>query len=189
MPNTEIIYGTNCRLPELPPHKQILNWNKPKEEQMWVREELPEFFDKVQYTKAGDLILTEEQEEFAIRELQRCKKGLWIYINGNPYYITKKYYFYLQWWTLEDGSRPEYRDTDRRYFTFWSIGKMCRGVSELSEVKSAVRVRLPKQHQTLSTRQYFLKILTAVLYLSLTRMGVLLLRRWSPMGTDSFQLS
>ena len=130
MPNTEIIYGTNCRLPELPPHKQILNWNKPKEEQMWVREELPEFFEKVQYTKAGDLILTEEQEEFAIRELQRCKRGLWIYINGNPYYITKKYYFYLQWWTLEDGSRPEYRDTDRRYFTFlehwenvpWSLG-------------------------------------------------------------------
>lgn len=97
---------------------------------MWVREELPEFFDKVQYTKSGDLILTEEQEEFAIRELQRCKRGVWVYIYGKPYFITKKYYFYLQWWTLEDGSRPEYRDCDRRYFTFlehwentpWALG-------------------------------------------------------------------
>ncbi len=130
MANTEIIYGTTCRLPELPPQEEILNWDKPKEEQMWVREELPDFFEKVQYTKAGDLILTEEQEDYAIRELERCKKGLWVYIQGKPYYITKKYYFYLQWWTLEDGSKPEYRDTDRRYFTFlehwestpWSLG-------------------------------------------------------------------
>lgn len=136
MANTEIIYGTTCRLPELPPHEEILNWDKPKEEQMWVREELPEFFEKVQYTKSGDLILTEEQEEFAIRELQRCKKGLWIYINGNPYYITKKYYFYLQWWTLEDGGRPEYRDTDRRYFTFlehWENIPSCSGILRLKK--------------------------------------------------------
>jgi len=130
MANQELIYGTHCRIPDVPPHKQILNWDKPKEEQMWVREELPEFFDKVQYTKSGDLILTEEQEEFAIRELQRCKRGIWVYIYGKPYFITKKYYFYLQWWTLEDGSRPEYRDCDRRYFTFlehwentpWALG-------------------------------------------------------------------
>jgi hypothetical protein len=115
---TELIYGTTCRLPELPPQEEILNWDKPKEEQMWVREELPEFFDKVQYTKAGDLILTEEQEEYAVRELNRCKNGIWIYVYGTPYYITKKYYFYLQWWTLEDGTRPEYRDADRRYFTY-----------------------------------------------------------------------
>jgi hypothetical protein len=130
MANQELIYGTHCRIPDVPPHKQILNWDKPKEEQMWVREELPEFFDKVQYTKSGDLILTEEQEEFAIKELQRCKRGIWVYIYGKPYFITKKYYFYLQWWTLEDGSRPEYRDCDRRYFTFlehwentpWALG-------------------------------------------------------------------
>jgi len=130
MRNTELIYGTTCRLPELPPHEEILNWDKLKEEQMWVREELPEFFEKVQYTKAGDLILTEKQEEFAIRELQRCKRGIWIYVNGKPYYITKKYYFYLQWWTLEDGSKPEFRDADRRYFTYlehwentpWALG-------------------------------------------------------------------
>jgi len=127
---TELIYGTQCRLPELPPHNEILNFDKQREDQMWVREELPDYFEKIEYTKTGDLILTEEQEEFAIRELERCKRGIWVYILGKPYFITKKYYFYLQWWTLEDGSRPEYRDCDRRYFTFlehwenipWSLG-------------------------------------------------------------------
>lgn len=127
---TELIYGTQCRVPELPPQEEILNWDKPKEDQMWVREDLPEYFDRVEYTKTGDLILTEEQEDYAIRELERCKKGLWVFIYGKPYYITRKYYFYLQWWTLEDGSRPEYRDCDRRYFTYlehwenvpWALG-------------------------------------------------------------------
>ena len=97
---------------------------------MWAREELPSLFEKVEYTKSGDLILTEEQEDYAITELEKCKKGIWVYINGSSFYIPKKYYFYLQWWTLEDGSRPEYRDCDRRYFTFlehwenvpWALG-------------------------------------------------------------------
>ena len=128
--NFEVIYGTKCKLPDVPPHQEILNWDKPKEEQMWVREDLPEFFDKVEYTKAGDLILTEEQEDYAINELIKCKSGVWVYIYGKPYYITRKYYFYLQWWTLEDGSKPEYRDCDRRYFTYlehwenvpWALG-------------------------------------------------------------------
>lgn len=128
--NFELIYGTKCKIPDVPPHEKILNWDKPKDEQMWVREDLPSFFEKVEYTKSGDLILTEEQEDYAIAELEKCKKGVWAYINGSPFYITKKYYFYLQWWTLEDGSRPEYRDCDRRYFTFlehwenvpWALG-------------------------------------------------------------------
>ena len=128
--NFELIYGTKCKIPDVPPHEKILNWDKPKDEQMWVREDLPSFFEKVEYTKSGDLILTEEQEDYAIAELEKCKKGVWVYINGSPFYITKKYYFYLQWWMLEDGSRPEYRDCDRRYFTFlehwenvpWALG-------------------------------------------------------------------
>ena len=128
--NFELIYGTKCKLPDVPPHEKILNSDKPKDGQMWAREELPSFFEKVEYTKSGDLILTEEQEDYAITELEKCKKGIWVYINGSSFYIPKKYYFYLQWWTLEDGSRPEYRDCDRRYFTFlehwenvpWALG-------------------------------------------------------------------
>ena len=59
---SELIYGINCKIPDLPPQEEILNWDKLKEEQLWQREELPDFFDKVQYTKAGDLILTEDAD-------------------------------------------------------------------------------------------------------------------------------
>lgn len=134
MPEYEVIYNTKIRLPEKPEHEQILNWDKPKSEQIWVREELPDFFDKVQYSRSGDLVLTPEQEEYADKEVKKCKKGIWIYINGVATYIPKKYYFYLQYWVLEDSNRPEYRDCDRRYFTFleywenilWCLG-ICRG--------------------------------------------------------------
>jgi hypothetical protein len=129
--NFEIIYGVKVKLPPKPQDQDILNYGLPASEQMWVREELPEFFDKVQYSKQGDLFLTEKQEDYAANELYRCKKGVWIFINGKPHYITKKYYFYLQWWVLEDGTRPEYRDCDRRYFLFlenWENVPWCLGI-------------------------------------------------------------
>lgn len=130
MPQYEEIYNVNIRIPDPKPGQVILNSEKPQQEQLWIREELPEFFDRVQYNKAGDLILTTEQEEYADKEVHRCKSGVHIYINGKIEYIPKKYYFYLQYWVLEDGSRPEYRDCDRRYFTYlehwenilWALG-------------------------------------------------------------------
>lgn len=131
MSDFEIIYGVRVKLPEKPTDEDILNYGLPREEQLWVREELPSYFEKVEYNKAGDLILTPAQEDYATRELIRCKRGVWIFINGKPYYITRKYYFYLQWWTLEDGSRPEYRDCDRRYFLYlehWENIQWCLGI-------------------------------------------------------------
>lgn len=131
MSDFEIIYGVRVKLPEKPKNEDILNHELPEEQQMWVREDLPSYFEKVEYNKSGDLILTPAQEDYATRELIRCKRGLWIFIKGKPYYITKKYYFYLQWWTLEDGSRPEYRDCDRRYFIYlehWENMLWCLGV-------------------------------------------------------------
>ena len=131
MPQYEEIYGTRIKIPDPISHETVLNWDKPKEEQIWVREELPHFFDRVQYNKNGDLVLTPEQEEYADREVQRCKNGVHIYINGVLRYIPKKYYFYLQYWVLEDSGRPEYRDCDRRYFTYlehWENILWCLGI-------------------------------------------------------------
>lgn len=47
--------------------------------------------------------LTEEDRALLFRrELERCTKD--------------PYYFYLQYWTLADGTRPEERDKDKEYF-------------------------------------------------------------------------
>lgn len=131
MKEQEIIYGTTIKLPKQPSDDQILNFGLSPSEQIWQREDLPFFFDKVQYSKSGDLILTEEQEEYATKEVLKCKEGIWIFINGEPTYIPPKYYFYIQFWVLEDGSRPEYRDCDRRYFLYlqhWENVLWCLGV-------------------------------------------------------------
>lgn len=132
MQEFEVIYHTKIRIPEKPAEEQkILNWDKPKEEQMWIWEDLPSIFDKVQYNKHGDLILTEEQEIYAEEEVRKCKEGVHIYINGEVKWIPPKYYFYLKFWVLEDSNRPEYRDCDRRYFTYlqhWENILWCLGV-------------------------------------------------------------
>lgn len=126
------IYGSLIEIPDKPDPKIIEDWdtNNPKE-QYWRRKELPEFFNKVEYDKEGNLILNDEQEEYARREVDRCKKGFYFLSNGKLVYITGKHYFYLQWWKLEDDIYPDYRDTDRRYFIFlnhWECILWCLGI-------------------------------------------------------------
>lgn len=127
----EEIYGVKVRIPEPEENDVILNSDKPKEEQLWVWEDLPPMFEKVTYNKSGDLILTPEQEEYADVEVGRCKKGVHTYIDGKVTWLPPKYYFYLKFWVLEDSSRPEYRDCDRRYFTYlhhWENILWCLGL-------------------------------------------------------------
>jgi len=127
----EEIYGVKVRIPEPEENDVILNSDKPREEQLWVWEDLPPMFEKVTYNKSGDLILTPEQEEYAVPEVGRCKKGVHIYIDGKITWLPPKYYFYLKFWVLEDSSRPEYRDCDRRYFTYlhhWENILWCLGL-------------------------------------------------------------
>jgi len=127
----EEIYGVKVRIPEPEENDVILNSDKPREEQLWVWEDLPPMFEKVTYNKSGDLILTPEQEEYADVEVGRCKKGVHTYIDGKVTWLPPKYYFYLKFWVLEDSSRPEYRDCDRRYFTYlhhWENILWCLGL-------------------------------------------------------------
>ena len=113
------IYGSKIRLPEKPNDEDCINYGLPKKEQKWKRTPLPSFFEVVEYDKSGNLLLTEEQEKYAIEEVKRCKNGIWIFIGGKVRYIPKRYYFYLQYYTLEDGTSPEFREADRLYYLFF----------------------------------------------------------------------
>jgi hypothetical protein len=130
------IYGSNIKLPERPKDEDALNYGLPRKEQKWKRTELPEFFEKVEYNKAGNLLLTEEQEQYAAQEVRRCKEGIWIWIGEKLRYIPKRYYFYLQFYTLEDGTTPEFREADRLYFLFfewWFIVLWCLGIIRIKK--------------------------------------------------------
>lgn len=113
-----------------------------------AKKELPVFFEKVEYNKSGNLILTNEQEEYARQEVERCKKGAWIYIKGIPKYLTGKYYFFLQYYILEDGNNPEFREADRIYFLFhehwhkvqWCLGNIRTKNVEMVQVLNLVQI-------------------------------------------------
>lgn len=126
------IYGREISTPDHPSHEKIYGNEFPKEEQYWRRIDLPDYFDTVEYTKNGDLILTPQQEVYAAEEVRRCREGFWFYNKGLPTWITGKHYFFLQWWKLEDDIYGDYRDSDRRYYlylNYWESIKWCLGIA------------------------------------------------------------
>lgn len=130
------IYGTVITLPERPDDKDALNYGLPRNEQKWKRTPLPDFFDKVEINKQGDLILTSQQEKYAAEEVKRCKQGVWAWIGEKLRYIPKRYYFYLQYYTLEDGTAPDFREADRLYYLFfeyWFLILWCLGLIRIKK--------------------------------------------------------
>lgn len=130
------IYGSNVILPERPEDKDALYYGLPRNQQKWRRNPLPDFFDKVEYDKQGNLSLTARQEKYADEEVRRCKQGVWAWIGERMRYIPKRYYFYLQYYTLEDGTAPEFREADRLYFLFfehWFLILWCLGIIRIKK--------------------------------------------------------
>lgn len=131
MRDKAIIYGVEILLPEPPPIEKIHGIEYDAKEQYWRRVELPEFFETVSYNKDGDLILTKEQQDYATEEVRRCREGFWFMNKGKPTFLTGKHYFFLQWWKLEDDIYADYRDADRKYYTYlnhWENIKWCLGI-------------------------------------------------------------
>lgn len=130
------IYGTNVRLPERPRDEDGINYGLPRKQQKWVKEELPAYFDKVEYSKDKELMLTDEQDKYATEERRRCIDGVWMWIGEKFRYIPGRYYFYLRYYILEDGNAPDFREADRLYFLFfqhWFAVLWCLGIIRIKK--------------------------------------------------------
>lgn len=119
------VYGIEYTTPEYPQRDTVPNHRALFAEQKWERVTIPDSFNEIEFDDEGNALLTSEQEEFVLGELKRMKEGYWFFNHGVLTYVTGVHYFYLQYYTLEDGNRPDYRDTDRRWFYFldYCIGK------------------------------------------------------------------
>jgi hypothetical protein len=115
MSDTLEIYGRKIKLPD---RKEVYSNSKNKKEQFFVRAEIPESFGLLEFDTEGIPIYNDIQANFVTKEYEKIRHGYWFYNNGTPTYITGLHYFYLNYWTLEDGHRPDYRDADRRWFIF-----------------------------------------------------------------------
>lgn len=85
--------GLNITLPKKPKNTDISGHRKPKEQQYWVRTELPKG-------------LTPDTEEaftdFILEEFKRRREGYWFMNNGEAVYLTGSHYFALNWCLLKD---------------------------------------------------------------------------------------
>ena len=122
----EVLSDISITLPKQPGKAKILFSNKVKKNQRWERLELPDGFrwDKPQEE------YTDEEIDWIMADADRRLNGVWFMNNGVPTYITGLHYFYIQWCKIDVGY-PEYRDRDRRFFTYWQacvIDPKCYGM-------------------------------------------------------------
>jgi len=110
------IYGITYATPDVP--KTCDGHDLPIKEQYFRRIEIPDIFNELEYDESGNAIYSEEQESFIIKEGEKIGKGYWYMNEGEVTYITGLHYFYLNYWILENGDYPDYREVDRKYFYF-----------------------------------------------------------------------
>jgi hypothetical protein len=120
MPTTETIYGLECTIPDQPPITKIDGNKLPVKKQKFRRVELPESFKEVEFDSDRNPIYNEEQIKFIDRELDRCIDGYWCMIKGKPTWFPGYYYRYVTYWTLENGVKPEHRESSRKFFIFFN---------------------------------------------------------------------
>jgi len=114
----EIIYGIECNIPDCPKINEIDGHTLPKKKQKFKKVELPESLYDIEFDNDGMPIYSPQQIDFITAELTKCRDGYWFMNNGVPAFITGTHYYYLNYWTLETGGMPEYRDADRKWFIF-----------------------------------------------------------------------
>lgn len=62
--------------------------------------------------------MTPIQKQWIDKENRRFEEGLYAYIEGELTYLPGAYWCYVNYWTLEHGEKPEYREDDRLFFLF-----------------------------------------------------------------------
>jgi hypothetical protein len=141
MPSEEI-YGIVCQVPEYPMIKDIDGSNLTEKKQKFRRADIPDSFYDLEIDEDGNAQYNEEQITFIKREFERCRDGYFFMNNGFSTYITGDHYFYLNYWTLESGVEPEYRDADRKWFLFYNE------VSKDPSILGVIRVKKRREGAT-----------------------------------------
>lgn len=136
MTKKEHIYGIDYIFPEPPAPAEVGNYHLRKRDQYFRHVEIPDYFGELDYDSDKKVVFTKKQWEWIETELDRIFKGYWFMNNGNLTYITGKYYYFLNYWTLENGDQPEYRDCDRRYYLFLDYCEKSHWILGILRIKS-----------------------------------------------------
>lgn len=113
-----VYFDVPIQFPKQPAKKDILFHDKPKEEQRWVREELPKELKRIRSMEEWMEMpeaFRKKHTPYISEEYKRRRNGVWFYNNGVPTYITGNHYFFLQWCKIDIGY-PSYLDFQRKLF-------------------------------------------------------------------------
>lgn len=117
-----LIQGINCHYRDLREGEEILYIDLPQKDQKFKRVEHPFSDDDLVSiaTKEEGYQMTASQKEWVEKEEKRMDyaEGVYASINGKLKYLPGSYWGYINYWTLENGKKPDYREADRRFFLF-----------------------------------------------------------------------
>lgn len=123
-PIKSVIQGIPYETPPVPEIKKIRGHHLPKEEQVWYRDTTYEKWEWNTDPKLGVLWHQAPQRgqmEWFIEEVYKLHNGEWVFINGFPTYFNKYCRFFHQWFLLQEGIYPIYKDTSLEYFNFYKL--------------------------------------------------------------------
>lgn len=112
------IQGIDCEYRDLNEGEDILYDGLAKDEQYFKRETPPFTDDELVDIANKEFKYSPLQQKWKDKQEQLFEDGLYAYINGNLTFIPGSYWCYINFWTLEHGEKPEYREDDRQFFLF-----------------------------------------------------------------------
>lgn len=101
---------------ELIEGEEILYADLPQEEQYFRRTEIPFTDDDLVSIVNKEHNYTDQQKKWVDRENKRMTEGVYAMINGVLTFIPGSMYGYVNYWTLETGEKPDYRNCTRKIF-------------------------------------------------------------------------
>lgn len=111
-------------LPDAPKLEKFKNYGKPVLEQFYHRDRIPDKLLKLNRLDREEAfkIAAKDKEcaDFISQAWDKRINGEWVLIGGRPTYIPPTYYFYLNWYHLDDG-RPDFRENDLNSFYFYDL--------------------------------------------------------------------
>lgn len=103
-------------LPKMPPLEEMENYGLPLKEQKFKKTEIPSSLLKRKAIVEGS-----DEEAFIMNEFHKIHNGIWIIIKGEPIYLTGAYYFFLNYWTTNQGAKPGFRLIQCHIFLIWEM--------------------------------------------------------------------
>lgn len=120
------VQGLTYTCPKTPPKEEIRGSHLPKKDQVWYRRLEWEQWNWNQDPDEGEIWFenpAEGQLEWYQQEIYRIEHGDWIMINGVPTWFNRYCYQFHQWFVLQEGIYPNFKETSLEFFRFYELNE------------------------------------------------------------------